>query len=185
MASGVSRDVDSVRAKWSGRAREAAIIISMATQFIACDSEPAPPATNTTFAPPPGAANAPPGTNAIAPQGRMAPGTATAVGAAPPAGAAPAIPEPTPGMTAIPAPGSQDFPVLGGIGADVDKERTNLFLNGEPVGFNASGTGEDGRHWADPERTTVELLGESCTTFKSSTRSNIFVEFGCEPRLLF
>jgi hypothetical protein len=71
--------------------------------------------------------------------------------------------------------------VLSGIAPNVDKDRTSLFLNGEQIGFDAMGTGADGWHWIDAERTTVELYGEACATFKSSRRARLALEFGCEP----
>jgi hypothetical protein len=63
----------------------------------------------------------------------------------------------------------------------VDKNRTNLFLNGEQIGFDAMGLKQDGWAWVDPEQTTVELYGEACTSFKTSRQTRVAVEFGCEP----
>ena len=73
---------------------------------------------------------------------------------------------------------------LTNVGADVDKTNTNLYLNGEAVGFDVMGAGSEGWRWADSEQTTIELLGNACTTFKSNSRNNVFVEFGCEPVVL-
>jgi len=70
---------------------------------------------------------------------------------------------------------------LGAVQAQVDKARTNLFLNGEQIGFDSKGMKQAGWSWVDAERTTVELYGEACATFKTSRRSRIQVEFGCEP----
>jgi hypothetical protein len=71
--------------------------------------------------------------------------------------------------------------VIGGIGPDVDKDRTNLFLNGAQIGQDAMLTRTDGWNWVDAERTTVELFGEACKTFKSSRRARLALEFGCTP----
>jgi hypothetical protein len=70
---------------------------------------------------------------------------------------------------------------LGDVKAQVDKSRTNLFLNGEQIGFDSKGTKQAGWNWLDAEKTTVELYGEACSTFKTSRRSRVQVEFGCEP----
>jgi hypothetical protein len=73
---------------------------------------------------------------------------------------------------------------LGGVKADVDKNRTNLYVNGEQIGFDAKSTKLDGWNWVDAERTTAELFGEACTTFKTSRRTRVVVEFGCEPVII-
>jgi hypothetical protein len=75
---------------------------------------------------------------------------------------------------------SCSFP-LEGLKPDIDKNRTNLFLNGEQIGFDAKGTKADGWNWVNPERTVVELYGDACTVFKTSRRTRVAVEFGCEP----
>ncbi len=69
---------------------------------------------------------------------------------------------------------------LGNVAPGVDRNRTNLFLDGEQIGFDATGTKLDGWSWVDAAQTTVELFGSSCTLFKTSPRTNIIVEFGCE-----
>jgi hypothetical protein len=71
--------------------------------------------------------------------------------------------------------------VLGGINAQVDKSRTNLYLNGEQIGLDSKGMKAEGWNWIDAEKTTVELYGEACNTYKTSRRSRVVVEFGCEP----
>jgi hypothetical protein len=70
---------------------------------------------------------------------------------------------------------------LSGIDPTVDKNRTNLYLNGEPIGFDAQATKQDGWNWVDPERTVVELYGPACTAFKTNPRTRVVAEFGCEP----
>jgi hypothetical protein len=69
---------------------------------------------------------------------------------------------------------------LGNVAPGVDRNRTNLFLDGEQIGFDAMGTKQDGWSWVDQAQTTVELYGAACTLFKTSLRTNIIVEFGCE-----
>jgi len=69
---------------------------------------------------------------------------------------------------------------LGNVPAGVDRNRTNLFLDGEQIGFDAMATKQDGWSWADQAQTTVELFGTACTLFKTSLHTNIIVEFGCE-----
>jgi hypothetical protein len=74
------------------------------------------------------------------------------------------------------------FP-LDGLKPDIDKDRTNLFLNGEQIGFDAKATKQDGWSWLTPERTSIELYGEACTAFKTNRHTRVAVEFGCEPVL--
>lgn len=69
---------------------------------------------------------------------------------------------------------------LGMVDPSVDKDRTNLFLDGEQIGFDATNTKLDGWGWVDAEQTTVELYGAACTTFKTARNTNVVVEFGCE-----
>jgi hypothetical protein len=71
------------------------------------------------------------------------------------------------------------FP-LDGLKPDIDKSRTNLFLNGEQIGFDAKATKQDGWNWVNPERTIVELYGNACTAFKTNRHTRVAVEFGCE-----
>lgn len=78
---------------------------------------------------------------------------------------------------------SCSFP-LDGLKPNIDKNRTNLFLNGEQIGFDAKATKLDGWNWTSPERTSVELYGDACTTFKTSRRTRVAVEFGCEPMIV-
>jgi hypothetical protein len=74
--------------------------------------------------------------------------------------------------------------VLGGINAQVDKSRTNLYLNGEQIGLDSKSMKQEGWNWIDAEKTTVELYGEACNTYKTSRRSRVVVEFGCEPVII-
>lgn len=69
---------------------------------------------------------------------------------------------------------------LGNVAPGVDRNRTNLFLDGEQIGFDAMGTKQEGWSWVDQAQTTIELYGPACTLFKTSLRTNIIVEFGCE-----
>jgi hypothetical protein len=50
--------------------------------------------------------------------------------------------------------------------------------------FDAKGMKQDGWNWTDAERTTVELYGEACSSFKTSRRTGVVVEFGCEPMVV-
>lgn len=70
---------------------------------------------------------------------------------------------------------------LADVASSVDKSRANLFLNGETIGFDASGMKQDGWNWVDMDRTTIELYGDACTAFKTNRHTNVVVEFGCEP----
>lgn len=70
---------------------------------------------------------------------------------------------------------------LGQLKPGVDKNRTSLFMDGEKIEFNAMGMEHNGWSWVDAKRTTIELNGEACESFKTSRRTNIVVEFGCEP----
>jgi len=70
---------------------------------------------------------------------------------------------------------------LTGIKADVDKNRTSLYLNGEQIGLDAKATKQGGWNWVDPARTTVELYGDACMAFKTNRQTRVVLEFGCEP----
>ena len=74
---------------------------------------------------------------------------------------------------------------LSGLPPDSEKDNANLFLNGEALPFDKAGAKQDGWNWIDAARTTVELYGASCTAFKTNRRTNVVVEFGCPPVLLF
>jgi hypothetical protein len=65
------------------------------------------------------------------------------------------------------------------VPTDADKARANLYLNGEIIRFDATGSKQDGWNWADAEKTTAELYGASCTAFKTNRRTSVVVEFGC------
>jgi hypothetical protein len=60
-----------------------------------------------------------------------------------------------------------------------EKDKANLYLNGEVIPFDSMATKKDGWGWVDAERTTVELYGDSCTAFKTNRRTSIVVELGC------
>jgi hypothetical protein len=70
---------------------------------------------------------------------------------------------------------------LGAVPATVDKSRTNLFLDGEQVGFDAMATQQEGWSWMDAAQTSIVLHGDACTAFKTNRHTNIVVEFGCMP----
>jgi hypothetical protein len=69
---------------------------------------------------------------------------------------------------------------MSNVAAGVDKNRTNLFLDGEQIGFDIMGAKQDGWGWVDTTQTSIELYGKACTLFKTSRHTNILVEFGCE-----
>jgi hypothetical protein len=48
------------------------------------------------------------------------------------------------------------------------------------IGFDAMGTKQAGWAWLDQGQTSIELYGAACTSFKTSLRTNILVELGCE-----
>jgi hypothetical protein len=73
---------------------------------------------------------------------------------------------------------------LSGVKPGVDKNRTSLFMNGDQVGFDAKGMKQGGWNWVDAERTTIELYGDACASFKTSRRTRVVVEFGCEPMIV-
>jgi hypothetical protein len=64
---------------------------------------------------------------------------------------------------------------------DADKDRVNLYIDGEVIPFDASNAKQNGWGWLNPERTTITMYGESCTRFKNSRSTSIVVEFGCVP----
>jgi hypothetical protein len=70
---------------------------------------------------------------------------------------------------------------LGNVASSVDKNRTNLYLDGEAIGFDATATKLNGWSWMDPAQTSIELYGDACKSFKSNRHTNIVVEFGCMP----
>ena len=74
---------------------------------------------------------------------------------------------------------------LQNIKADADKDKTNLYLNGEAIAFDATRTKSNGWGWADTARTNVELYGDACTAFKTNRHTSVVVEFGCPPVTLF
>jgi hypothetical protein len=72
---------------------------------------------------------------------------------------------------------------LNGVSMDVDKDRTNLFLNGEQIGFDSMATKQQGWNWVDPDRTSIELYGDACMAFKTSLQTRVDVEFGCQAKI--
>ncbi|MFM2416913.1 MAG: hypothetical protein RL385_1636 [Pseudomonadota bacterium] len=73
---------------------------------------------------------------------------------------------------------------LSGLPEDADRDRANLYLNGEVIPFDATGMKRDGWAYTDAEKSTVELYGASCKAFKENRRTSIVVELGCAPVLL-
>ncbi|MFT3923991.1 MAG: hypothetical protein QM778_15765 [Myxococcales bacterium] len=70
---------------------------------------------------------------------------------------------------------------LGGLPADADKTRANLYLNGEVIPFDSAHKAEKGWAWQDEATNSVQLFGESCDAFKTNRKTSVVVEFGCEP----
>jgi hypothetical protein len=70
---------------------------------------------------------------------------------------------------------------LGGLPEMADKERANLYLNGQEIPKQAPGV-DNGWSWKDAEQTAIELHGPECDEFKTARKSSVIVEFGCEPR---
>jgi hypothetical protein len=68
---------------------------------------------------------------------------------------------------------------MGNLPSEVDKTKANLYLNGEVIPFDATGSKTKGWAWVDAKQTTAELYGESCAAFKTNRRTSVVVEFGC------
>jgi hypothetical protein len=68
---------------------------------------------------------------------------------------------------------------LGNLPTDADKSKANLYLNGEVIPFDATGSKKDGWNWIDAEKTAAELYGDACTAFKTNRRTSVVVEIGC------
>lgn len=60
-----------------------------------------------------------------------------------------------------------------------DKSKTNLYIDGEVIPFDAMDAKANGWGWTDDTKTVIRMYGESCTQFKHSRASSIVVEFGC------
>jgi hypothetical protein len=73
---------------------------------------------------------------------------------------------------------------ISGVPATANKDNTNLYLNGDTIPFDKDVLKTDGWGWVDPERTTIELYGPSCESFKTNRRTSIVVEFGCPPEVV-
>lgn len=70
---------------------------------------------------------------------------------------------------------------LGNVSATVDRNRANLYLDGEQIGFDAMATKQNGWAWMDQTQSSIELYGDACKAFKTNRHTNIVVEFGCMP----
>jgi hypothetical protein len=73
---------------------------------------------------------------------------------------------------------------LGELAPNVDRSRANLYVNGQVIGMDANGTKRDGWNWVDPARTTIELYGAACQSFKAQLRNRVLVEFGCKAEIV-
>jgi hypothetical protein len=73
---------------------------------------------------------------------------------------------------------------IAGLSEDADKDRANLYLNGEVIPFDSAATKQAGWNWIYPEKTSIELYGDSCKAFKTNRRTSVLVEFGCVPVIL-
>ena len=69
----------------------------------------------------------------------------------------------------------------GNVASTVDRNRANLYLDGEQIGFDATATKLNGWSWMDQAQTSIELYGDACKAFKTNRHTNIVVEFGCVP----
>jgi hypothetical protein len=68
---------------------------------------------------------------------------------------------------------------IGGLPTDVDKTKANLYLNGEVIPFDAMSQKQNGWAWTNPEKTSAELYGDACASFKTNRRTSVVLEFGC------
>jgi hypothetical protein len=73
---------------------------------------------------------------------------------------------------------------VGELPSDTDKARTNLYLNGGTVPFDAQGTKLDGWSWSDDGSATITLYGAACDAFKHNRKTSVVVELGCVPEVL-
>jgi hypothetical protein len=67
---------------------------------------------------------------------------------------------------------------------NADKDKVNLYINGEAIPFDQMGKKENGWGWVDAGRTTITMYGPACKRFKNSRSTSIVVEFGCNPIIL-
>jgi hypothetical protein len=67
---------------------------------------------------------------------------------------------------------------------NADKDKVNLYINGEAIPFDQMGKKENGWGWLDAGRTTITMYGPACKRFKNSRSTSIVVEFGCNPIIL-
>ncbi len=74
---------------------------------------------------------------------------------------------------------------LEGLPEEADKEKANLYLNGEVIPFDSSKGKSEGWGFADEAQSLVELFGDSCVQFKTNRRTSVVLEFGCQPIVLF
>lgn len=70
---------------------------------------------------------------------------------------------------------------LGALDAKADKDRVNLYLDGNIVRFDSAAQKQDGWGWLDAARTELELYGPTCQSFKTSRTTSIVIELGCTP----
>jgi hypothetical protein len=66
---------------------------------------------------------------------------------------------------------------VGNFNGNVDLDKTNLYVNGEAVPYDASAM--EGWAWSNDQRTELELHGSWCTHFKTSRVTSIVIELGC------
>jgi hypothetical protein len=64
---------------------------------------------------------------------------------------------------------------------DADKDKVNLYIDGEVIAFDKMDAKQNGWGWLNAERTDITMYGEACTRFKNSRATSIVVEFGCVP----
>jgi hypothetical protein len=73
---------------------------------------------------------------------------------------------------------SCDFEVGSGD-KNADKDKVNLYIDGQAIPFDSMSKLEDGWGWADDTRTVIRMYGPACKNFKNSRATSIVVEFGC------
>jgi hypothetical protein len=69
---------------------------------------------------------------------------------------------------------------IGALDEDADKEKANLYLNGQLVPRQTPGV-DNGWSWKDAEQTAIELHGAECDEFKTARKTSVIIEFGCQP----
>jgi hypothetical protein len=76
-----------------------------------------------------------------------------------------------------------DF-VVSNDNTKADKDKVNLYINGEAIPYDSMGKKVDGWGWLDAGRTTITMFGPACKRFKNSRSTSVVVEFGCTPVIL-